>query len=65
MDRADIFLYSKTARRKLPSRNSPCPCMSGRKFKKCCLPKIEMARDKQLTEARDEHVSRNQENIPK
>ena len=22
-------------------RNDPCPCKSGRKFKKCCLPKIE------------------------
>ena len=25
---------------KLPSRNAPCVCGSGRKFKKCCLPKI-------------------------
>ena len=22
-------------------RNDPCPCMSGKKFKKCCLPKME------------------------
>jgi uncharacterized protein len=23
-------------------RNDPCPCGSGKKFKKCCLPKLEM-----------------------
>lgn len=28
---------------KLPSRNDPCLCGSGKKFKKCCLPKIEAA----------------------
>ena len=22
-------------------RNDPCPCGSGKKFKKCCLPKVE------------------------
>jgi hypothetical protein len=22
-----------------PQRNKPCPCNSGRKYKKCCLPK--------------------------
>jgi hypothetical protein len=27
---------------KLPGRNEPCVCGSGKKFKKCCLPKIEM-----------------------
>ena len=26
---------------KFPSRNAPCLCGSGKKFKKCCLPKIE------------------------
>ena len=26
---------------KLPGRNDPCLCGSGKKFKKCCLPKIE------------------------
>lgn len=31
---------------KLPSRNAPCICGSGKKFKKCCLPKIEAAREK-------------------
>ena len=29
---------------KIPGRNAPCLCGSGRKFKKCCLPKIEKAR---------------------
>ena len=29
---------------KLPSRNDPCLCGSGKKFKKCCLPKIQAAR---------------------
>ena len=27
-----------------PSRNGPCPCGSGVKYKKCCLPKDEAAR---------------------
>lgn len=26
---------------RLPGRNAPCPCGSGKKFKKCCLPRIE------------------------
>jgi hypothetical protein len=26
---------------KLPGRNDPCLCGSGKKFKKCCLPKIQ------------------------
>ena len=33
---------------KLPGRNAPCVCGSGKKFKKCCLPKIEAARRKGL-----------------
>ena len=24
-------------------RNSPCPCESGKKYKKCCLPKLKIA----------------------
>ena len=28
-------------REKLPSRNEACPCGSGKKAKKCCLPKIK------------------------
>jgi hypothetical protein len=27
-----------------PGRNAPCPCGSGLKYKKCCLPKDEAAR---------------------
>jgi hypothetical protein len=34
----DAFTVSKT------SRNDPCPCGSGKKYKKCCLPKHEEAR---------------------
>lgn len=30
---------------KLPGRNDPCVCGSGKKFKKCCLPKIEAAKN--------------------
>jgi hypothetical protein len=26
---------------KLPGRNEPCICGSGKKFKKCCLPRID------------------------
>ncbi len=33
---------------KLPGRNAPCICGSGRKFKKCCLRKIDAARRKGL-----------------
>ena len=29
---------------KLPGRNAPCLCGSGKKFKKCCLPKIQAAK---------------------
>lgn len=31
---------------KLPGRNAPCICGSGKKFKKCCLSKIEAAHEK-------------------
>jgi hypothetical protein len=24
------------------SRNKPCPCKSGKKFKHCCLPKVQV-----------------------
>lgn len=37
-----------TAGQKLPGRNQPCICGSGKKFKKCCLPKFEEARRKGL-----------------
>ncbi len=35
---ADAFTASKT------NRNAPCPCGSGKKYKKCCLPAHEEAR---------------------
>ncbi len=35
---ADAFTVSKT------NRNDPCPCGSGKKYKKCCLPRHEEAR---------------------
>lgn len=28
----------------MPGRNEPCPCGSGKKYKKCCLPKEKAAR---------------------
>jgi hypothetical protein len=38
----------------MPSRNDPCPCGSGRKFKRCCLERLELvARE---LRARDELV---------
>ncbi len=36
---ADTFSTSKT------NRNDPCPCGSGKKYKKCCLPTHEEARN--------------------
>jgi hypothetical protein len=30
------------ARQKLPGRNDPCLCGSGRKFKKCCIDKVRV-----------------------
>ena len=29
---------------KLPGRNDPCQCGSGRKFKKCCIGKVSVLR---------------------
>ena len=37
---------------KKPGRNDPCPCESGKKYKRCCLPKDEAAaRDDALQQA--------------
>jgi hypothetical protein len=33
------------------SRNAPCPCGSGRKYKKCCLPQAEKAAAEQRRRA--------------
>lgn len=32
-------LYARTHKRAAAGRNDPCPCGSGRKYKKCCLNK--------------------------
>jgi len=34
-----------------PGRNDPCPCGSGKKYKKCCLANQEAAEREQLAEA--------------
>jgi tetratricopeptide (TPR) repeat protein len=42
-----------------PGRNDPCPCGSGNKYKKCCMPKHEAAEREGLAEAqarRQSHV---------
>jgi len=31
---------------KKPRRNGPCPCGSGKKTKKCCLPEIRKFQDR-------------------
>ncbi len=33
-------------------RNDPCPCGSGKKYKKCCLEKDEREKSEQLKQAR-------------
>ena len=37
-------------------RNEPCPCGSGRKFKRCCLGKQQVASDN-LTEVQKAQIS--------
>jgi hypothetical protein len=42
-----------------PGRNDPCPCGSGKKYKKCCLPKEEAEEGKVIAKeqaARDERA---------
>ena len=34
-----------------PGRNDPCPCGSGKKYKKCCLPRDAAARSRTVAEA--------------
>ena len=38
-----------------PGRNDPCPCGSGKKYKKCCLTNDEAAENEQLVA---EHAER-------
>jgi len=43
-----------------PGRNDPCPCGSGKKYKKCCLPKQEAEEGKVIAmeqAARDERAA--------
>lgn len=35
-------------------RNDPCPCGSGKKYKKCCLPRDEAARPRVVAEDHEE-----------
>ncbi len=34
-----------------PGRNDPCPCGSGQKYKRCCLPKDQQAESAALKAA--------------
>lgn len=36
-------------------RNAPCPCGSGRKYKQCCLPKVELAQTALLAQQKLEN----------
>ena len=38
------------------SRNAPCPCGSGKKYKKCCLAKDEAARRRSLSPKARSHA---------
>lgn len=39
-----------------PGRNDPCPCGSGKKYKKCCLSAVEQAKTSELRQKRQEGV---------
>ena len=41
-----------------PGRNDPCPCGSGKKYKKCCLAKEEAAEREQLAEVEARRAER-------
>lgn len=43
---------------KQPGRNDPCPCGSGNKYKKCCLPKEEAIALDEHTKAQAEREAR-------
>ncbi|MGA7454642.1 MAG: SEC-C metal-binding domain-containing protein [Rhodoplanes sp.] len=40
-----------------PGRNDPCPCGSGKKYKKCCLTNDEAAENERLVAERAERAS--------
>ena len=39
-DNRGIIIKPVNSENKAPNRNSPCPCNSGKKYKKCCYPKF-------------------------
>jgi tetratricopeptide (TPR) repeat protein len=41
-----------------PGRNDPCPCGSGNKYKRCCLPKEETAAREELAAAETQRAER-------
>ena len=45
-------------------RNDPCPCESGKKYKRCCLAKDQQAKSKERREKREawESVIKNENN---
>lgn len=49
---------AKKSRRNKIGRNDPCACNSGKKYKQCCLTKVEAAaaRARQAEAERSEHV---------
>jgi hypothetical protein len=38
-------------------RNDPCPCGSGQKYKRCCLPKDQAAASAALADAAEKRVA--------
>jgi uncharacterized protein YecA (UPF0149 family) len=38
--RGAVKIHEVVSGAKTPGRNDPCPCGSGRKYKKCCYPKF-------------------------
>jgi hypothetical protein len=48
---AGLYEAIKESGRKL-GRNDPCACGSGKKFKKCCFPRVEIAKRKLASPAR-------------
>lgn len=57
-------LLGEAARRKI-GRNEPCPCGSGKKYKKCCLARHERARALlRGTQARDFQPKKPEESLP-
>lgn len=49
----------------LPERNEPCPCDSGKKYKKCCLEKDRAEHEKILRAVTDNPTMRDQSAVAK